>query len=157
MRNVRIYAREIIATEGSKISFITPDWEQEFSPIGLENNGDGANGGNGNNGEAGPQGESGVQIGKLQRTKESTPLPCSLPSMLGCCCFLNVAQTAKFSSQSFFKGCLSLDRWIGRSIDRCLCISQDWWVGRSIDRYICSSLHPWVCRSLDRWIRRFLG
>ena len=61
MRNVRIYAREIIATEGSKISFITPDWEQEFSPIGLENNGDGANGGNGNNGEAGPQGESGVK------------------------------------------------------------------------------------------------
>ena len=61
MRNVKIYAREIIATKGSKISFITPDWKQEFSPIGLESNGDGANGGNGNNGEAGPQGESGLQ------------------------------------------------------------------------------------------------
>ena len=57
MRNVKIYAREIVATEGSKISFKTPDWEQEFSPIGLENNVHGPNGENGNNGEVGPQGE----------------------------------------------------------------------------------------------------
>ena len=57
VRNVKIYAREIIAAERSKIAFITPDWEQEFPPIGLESNGDGSNGENGNSGEAGPQGE----------------------------------------------------------------------------------------------------
>ncbi|CAH3181554.1 unnamed protein product [Porites evermanni] len=55
VRNVKIYAREIIAAETSKIAFITPDWEQEFPPIGLESNGDGSNGENGNSGEAGPQ------------------------------------------------------------------------------------------------------
>ena len=57
VRNVKIYAREIIAARRSKIAFITPDWEQEFPPIGLESNGDGSNGANGNSGEAGPQGE----------------------------------------------------------------------------------------------------
>ena len=51
------YTLEIIVTERSKIAFITPDWEQEFPPIGLESNGDGSNGENGNSGEAGPQGE----------------------------------------------------------------------------------------------------
>ena len=57
VRNVKIYAREIIATERSKIAFITSDWELEFPPTGLESNGDGSNGENGNSGEAGPQGE----------------------------------------------------------------------------------------------------
>ena len=53
-----MYAREIIASEGSEIVFSTPDWVQEFAnPVAVKNNGDGTDGENGKDGEEGPQGE----------------------------------------------------------------------------------------------------
>lgn len=54
IRHVRIYARDVVAAADSKITFSSPNWDQQFSTPSLQT---GRNGDNGENGVHGPQGE----------------------------------------------------------------------------------------------------
>ena len=57
IRNIKIFAREIVASKGSKLKVITPDWMQEFEDTQrTQFNGNGKDGEKGQDGEAGPQG-----------------------------------------------------------------------------------------------------
>ena len=53
IRNIKIYAREIVGAPGTKTDVSAPNWDQRFE-TGVQT---GRNGENGNNGEPGPQGE----------------------------------------------------------------------------------------------------
>ena len=53
IRNVKIYAREIVGAPGTKIDVSAPSWDQQFQ-TGVQT---GRNGEDGNHGEPGPQGE----------------------------------------------------------------------------------------------------
>lgn len=53
IRNVKMYAREIVASAGSKIDFSAPNWNQVYERRVVS----GSNGENGNHGTSGPQGE----------------------------------------------------------------------------------------------------
>ena len=54
IKHVRIYARDIVAAADSKITFSSPNWDQQFSTPTPQT---GRNGDNGENGVHGPQGE----------------------------------------------------------------------------------------------------
>lgn len=57
IRNIKIFAREIVASKGSKFKVITPDWIQEFQDTQrTQFNGNGKDGEKGQDGEAGPHG-----------------------------------------------------------------------------------------------------
>lgn len=57
IRNIKIFAREIVASKGSKLKVITPDWIQEFQDTQrTQFNGNGKDGEKGQDGEAGPHG-----------------------------------------------------------------------------------------------------
>ena len=57
IRNIKIFAREIVASKGSKLKVITPDWIQEFEDTQrTQFDGNGKEGEKGQDGEAGPQG-----------------------------------------------------------------------------------------------------
>ena len=51
IRNVKIYAREIVSASGNEIEFSAPNWDQRFE-TGVQT---GRNGEDGNHGENGPQ------------------------------------------------------------------------------------------------------
>ncbi|XP_031552320.1 uncharacterized protein LOC116289514, partial [Actinia tenebrosa] len=55
IQTVKIYARQIVAAEGSRIVFATPDWIQDFATPGVQGNGVGTNGDNGKDGKDGPE------------------------------------------------------------------------------------------------------
>jgi len=52
IKNVKIYAREIVASIGSKLEISTPNWNQEYKSTVTT----GRNGEDGKNGVSGPQG-----------------------------------------------------------------------------------------------------
>ena len=54
IRHVRIYARDIVAAADHKITFSSPNWDQQFSTPTPQT---GRNGDNGENGVHGPQSE----------------------------------------------------------------------------------------------------
>ena len=54
IKHVRIYARDVVAAADSKITFSSPNWDQQFSTPTPQT---GRNGDNGENGVHGPQGE----------------------------------------------------------------------------------------------------
>lgn len=54
IKHVRIFARDIVSAVDSKITFSSPNWDQQFSTPTPQT---GRNGDNGENGIHGPQGE----------------------------------------------------------------------------------------------------
>ena len=58
IKTVKIYAREIVASSGSKIIVSTPNWNLEFSNVvATKPSGDGTDGEDGKDGKDGPQGQ----------------------------------------------------------------------------------------------------
>ena len=58
IKTVKIYAREIVASSGSKIIVSTPNWNLEFSnAVATKSSGDGTDGQDGKDGKDGPQGQ----------------------------------------------------------------------------------------------------
>ena len=58
IKAVKIYAREIVASSGSKIIVSTPNWNLEFSnAVATKSSGDGTDGQDGKDGKDGPQGQ----------------------------------------------------------------------------------------------------
>lgn len=65
LRNMTIFAREIVAKEGSKIKVITPGWIQNFPDTPRKNYArNGKDGIKGNDGEAGPNGRKTILISR---------------------------------------------------------------------------------------------
>jgi len=101
IRNVKIYAREIVASTGSRLEISSPNWNQEYtSPVSAGHSGDDgnhgvhgprvdvfcdvingafevfSNAGNGHKGQDGTQGATARDSGHIARCLPCTPLLC---------------------------------------------------------------------------------